>query len=130
MARPKKTEGKRVKKIDVRFTDEEYFLIESLENTLGVSKTELIRNRLLKDAHHTIINAKEMIKALDGIGAELGRAGNNINQLARYANVLNKDDLLSPVIFERFNLLFELYIANQKTLDTTLRTAIRLLNNP
>jgi len=130
MARPKKTEGKRVKKIDVRFTAEEYALVEKLEAALGLSKTDLVRNRLLRDAGHTIINAKEMIKALDGIGAELGRAGNNINQLARYANVLNKKGLLSPVIFDRFNLLFEQYIANQKTLDTTLRTAIRLLNKP
>lgn len=127
MGRPLKTEGKRIKKIDARFTEEEYELVEKLEETLGIRKTDLVRNRLLKDAQHTIINAREMIGVLDGIGAELGRSGNNINQLVKYANVLNKKGVVSPVVLERFNLLFEEYIANQKTLDTTLRIIIRLL---
>jgi hypothetical protein len=129
MGRPLKTEGKRVKKIDARFTEDEYKLIEKLEEALGIRKTDLVRNRLLKDAQLTIINAKELIGVLDEIGAELGRSGNNINQLARYANVLNKKGAVSPVVLERFNLLFEQYIGNQKTLDTTLRIIIRQLNN-
>jgi hypothetical protein len=125
--RPLKTEGKRTKKIDARFTVNEYNIILALEKTLGVRKTDLVRNRLLKDARLTIINAKELIGLLDDIGGEMGRCGNNINQLARYANILNKAGRLSPVVMERFNLLFEAYIANQKTLEAALRKIIRAL---
>lgn len=125
--RPQKTAAKRIKKIDVRFTEEEYHIIAGLEETLGISKTELVRERLLHGARLTMINAKEMIGELDSIGTELGRSGNNINQLARYANILAKKSILSPQVMEQFNILFEQYIENQRGLETALRKIIRAL---
>ncbi|HEY4194957.1 MAG TPA: plasmid mobilization relaxosome protein MobC, partial [Mucilaginibacter sp.] len=118
-------EAKRIKKIDVRFTEEEYHIIKGLEETLGISKTDLVRQRLLHGARLTMINAKEMIGELDNIGTELGRSGNNINQLARYANTLNKKSILSPQVMEQFNILFEKYIENQRGLEIVLRKIIR-----
>ena len=123
--RPAKTADKRIKKIDVRFTEDEFKVVLELEKTLGVRRTDLVRTRLLQDARLTIINAKELIALLDGVGTELGRCGNNINQLAKYANILNKYGRLSPVVMERFNLLFENYIENQKNLEAALRKIIR-----
>jgi hypothetical protein len=125
--RPAKTEGKRTKKIDARFTEDEFKIILELEKTLGIRRTDLVRTRLLQDARLTVINAKELIALLDCIGTELGRCGNNINQLAKYANVLNKYGRLSPVVMERFNLLFEAYTENQKKLEISLRKIIRTL---
>ncbi|HZY39714.1 MAG TPA: plasmid mobilization relaxosome protein MobC [Mucilaginibacter sp.] len=125
--RPAKTAGKRTKKIDARFTEDEYKTILELEKTLGVRKTDLVRNRLLENARLTVVNAKELIALLDGVGTELGRCGNNINQLAKYGNVLNKHGRLSPVVMERFNLLFEAYIETQKALEVSLRKIIRAL---
>ena len=124
--RPLKEQGKRIRKIDVRFTQDEYDIILELEKTLGVSKTDLVRTRLLQDARLTIVNTKELIGFLDSIGAEMGRCGNNINQLAKYANILRKKGVVSPVVSERFNLLFEQYIAKQEALETALRKVIRL----
>jgi hypothetical protein len=40
--RPPLTEGKRIKKIDARFTEEEYKQIEMLELALGLKKTDLV----------------------------------------------------------------------------------------
>lgn len=117
--------GKRTRKIDARFTEEEYAQIVALETTLGVSKTELVRIRVLNRSSHLVVNAKEMIFRLDQVGAELGRVGNNINQLAKYANTLNKKGLLSPQIVERFNVLFEQYIQVQLALEVSLRKVIR-----
>lgn len=125
--RPQKTAAKRIKKIDVRFTEDEYNLITGLEETLGISKTDLVRERLLHGARLTIINAKELIDDLDKIGTELGRSGNNINQLARYANILSKKSILSPQVLEQFNMLFEQYIENQRGLEISLRKIIRVL---
>ena len=125
--RPEKTKGKRIRKIDTRFTEEEFKAVLGLEKTLGVRRTDLVRTRLLQNAQLTIINAKELIGLLDEIGTELGRCGNNINQLAKYANILNKYGRLSPVVVERFNLLFEVYIGNQKALEAALRKIIRAL---
>ena len=125
--RPVITEGKRTKKIDVRFTEDEYRTILALENELGISKTDLVRTRLLQNAPDILINAKEAIAQLDAIGAELGRSGNNINQLARYANILQNKRVLSPVLLESFNILFERYTENQKALEISLRKVIRLM---
>jgi len=117
----------RTKKIDARFTEEEYKIILELEKELGISKTNLVRSRVLRNAHEVVINAKELIRHLDSIGAEMGRAGNNINQLARYANILIKKSILSPVVVERFTILFEQYLEHQKALEVALRKIIRAM---
>ena len=124
--RPQKANGKRIRKIDARFTEEEYNIISELEKTLGIRKTDLVRTRLLQDAQLRIINAKELIESLNEIGGEMGRCGNNINQVAKYANILNKKGTLSPAIIERFNLLFENYIDKQQSLETAFRKIIRM----
>jgi hypothetical protein len=125
--RPPMMDGKRIKKIDARFTEEEYKQILEMEKALGIRKTDLVRNRLLLNSIEVVINAKEMIRVLDSIGTELGRCGNNINQLAKYANILTKKQVLSSSVVERFNWLFEQYTGHQKIVDSTLRKIIRML---
>lgn len=123
--RPRKETGKRTKKIDARFTEEEYRLVLELEKQLGIRKTELVRMRLLHNAKNIVVNARDLVARLDAIGAEMGRAGNNINQLARYANTLRKQGMLSVTVTEHFDRLFDHYIRQQKELTVTLRQIIR-----
>jgi len=127
--RPVLLEGKRSKKIDARFTEEEYKLVLALEKELGVSKSDLIRRTLLSNAPAVLINAKEMLSRLDNIGLELARSGNNLNQLARYANTLHKRNILSPMVVERFNQLLETHLQQQKELSIALRRVLKLLGN-
>ncbi|GAA3989577.1 MobC family plasmid mobilization relaxosome protein [Mucilaginibacter dorajii] len=127
--RPKLEKGRRSKFINVRFTDDEYKEIADLERQLGISKTELIRMRVLTDVKETVINAKELIKHLDALGAEMGRIGNNINQLARHANVLKLKGALNAMIVEKFNRLFGDYIQVQQMLEASLRKIIRTMGN-
>lgn len=119
--------GKRCRKIDARFTNEEYELILELERELGISKTELIRMRVLHNARHTVINAKDLIVQLDAIGAEMGRAGNNINQLAKHANTMKLLGEVPPAVWIKFNDLLEQYIEAQRALEVSLRKIIRLM---
>lgn len=123
--RPQLESGKRSKKIDARFTEDEYKIILSLEKTLGISKTEILRRRVLNSAEITVINAKEMITSLDNIFAEMARVGNNINQLARHANTLHLQGALSPMVTDQFNLLFQKYLQIQQQLEISLRKIIR-----
>jgi ABC-type transporter Mla subunit MlaD len=127
--RPAKTEGRRTKKIDARFTEEEYRKIEELEKTLGLKKTELVRIRLLESSVNLVINAKELIRELDAAGAELGRSGNNINQLARHANILYKRGQLSPEVVTSFNELMTKYTRNQQALEKALRKILRAMGH-
>ena len=125
--RPQLESGKRSRKIDVRFTEDEYNLITSLENALGISKTELLRKRVLNDAGATIVNAKDLIVSLDNIFAEMGRVGNNINQLAKHANTLKLQGAISPLIIDQFDAYFLKYLQLQQQLEISLRKVIRLV---
>jgi hypothetical protein len=125
--RPKLKEGRRSKKIDARFTEVEYMLIVDLEKELGVSKTELVRMRMLNNAGNTIINSRELLKHLDNIGAEMGRSGNNINQLAKHANTLRLLGAVPPSVIFKFNELLEDYIRIYKALEVSLRKIIRAM---
>ncbi len=125
--RPKMTEGRREKKITARFTEEEYKTVEELEATLGVSKTDLIRTRLLENAAAVVINARELITAIDAIGAELGRCGNNINQLAKHANILKKKNKLDASVIKQFNTLLTGHLEKQERLEVCLRHVIRAI---
>jgi hypothetical protein len=123
--RPKMSEGKRDKKITARFTEDEYKIVEKLETTLGINKTDLVRMRLLENAPTVIINAKELITSIDAIGTELGRCGNNINQLAKYANILQKKGRIDPSVTKQFNALLSGYLEKQEQLEISLRQVIR-----
>lgn len=125
--RPELQHGKRIKKIDARFTEDEYNKVVALEMELGISKTELVRMRLLNDAEKVVVNSRELLKHLDHIGAEMGRAGNNINQLAKHANTLKLSGGLSPSVAIKFNELLEAYIKIQIALETALRKIIRAM---
>jgi hypothetical protein len=127
--RPKLKEGKRTKFINVRFTEDEYREIAELEKELAISKTDLIRMRILSNAKKTIINSKELIKYLDMAGAEMGRIGNNINQLAKHANTLKLQGALNPTIITQFNRLFEDYISVQQRFEAALRKIIRAMGS-
>jgi len=118
-------EHRRIKKIDARFTEDEYKLVEEMERNLGMSKTDLVRGRLLDTGAQLSIDAKSLLKELNAIGAELGRSGNNINQLARHANILNKKGAVDQPIIEHFNSLFSGYLENQQKLEIALRKILR-----
>ena len=124
-----KSDDKRCIKVAVRLRASEYKLLLELEQTVGVERSELIRQRVLDKANVTVINAKELIAGVQQIGAELGRSGNNINQLARYANILQKKGMLSPAVLERFNFLLADHSALSVSLQEALRKVIRLLRS-
>lgn len=120
--------GKRDKRIDTRFTANEMEQIEAMEKTLGVCRTDLIRQRLLSNSKAQVVHASELLLELDKIGAELGRAGNNINQLARHANSLKLRGDLPPSLMTAFNALMDDYVRRQANLETVLRKIIRAIS--
>jgi len=127
--RPPLVSGKRVKKIDVRFTQEEFELILRMEQSSGMKKADLIRQKLLLEGERLLADAKAVMNSIDVIGLELSKAGNNINQLARYANILNKDGLLSAVVVDRLLLELRKYNKIKMDLERLMRKLIRLLSS-
>ncbi|MES2446620.1 MAG: plasmid mobilization relaxosome protein MobC [Bacteroidota bacterium] len=129
VGRPKMPDGKRVNIIKAKLTDQELKQLQSIEKQLGLNRSEIIKGRVLHDSTSIIINASELMALLDSIGAELGRAGNNINQLARHANILSKQGTLDQNVVTEFNTQFGSYIQIQQELEKCLRQIIRLMRH-
>lgn len=125
--RPPAGDEKRSFKIDVRFTEAEYRQVERLEKELGLKKTELVRRKLLYEGKQLAVNAAELLKRLDAVSLELSRSGNNINQLARYANRLQKRGLLSAAVVDEYLLLLRRHQNEQTQLSMLFRKLIRSL---
>ena len=125
--RPESQQGKKERFIRARLTEDEYNKLVALEKELGMNHTDLIRHRLLGSQNKQLVNAREVLSRLDTMGSELGRAGNNINQLARHANILNKRGRLDELVVKEFNILFREYARIRNDTEKSLRQIIRLI---
>lgn len=125
--RPEKLTGKRIKVIKARLTEEEFGQVLAMEKSLGINRMELIRSSVLHQSPKILVNGRELLERLDALGAEMGRCGNNINQLARHANVLNNRGLLSESVTIEFNKLLLKYLDIRQETDKTMRQIIRLI---
>lgn len=121
--------GKRTRLIKAKLTDEEFAKLLEIQKVSGMNRMELIRRRVLGGGAVVAVNTAELLTALDTIGAELGRAGNNINQLARHANVLNRHGRLAPEVVAEFNRLFTDYIRTQRELEKNIRGLLRAMKH-
>ena len=66
--------------------------------------------KLLKDKKRMIyVNPVELLKQMDLYGAEMGRIGNNINQMSRHANQLSKEEELDVDAIVAFTRAIEEY---------------------
>ncbi len=117
----------KVRRFELRLSEQELIQFLELEKSLGISRSDIVRIRVLKNADNMLTNTKELMKKLDGIGAELGRSGNNINQLAKHANILQKQGLLSQSVATEFTSLLGGYIIVQQELEKNIRQIIRLM---
>ena len=128
--RPPMLTGKRSRLIKAKLTEEEFSRLLEIQKASGLNRMELIRRRVLQGGTaSTNVNTAELLVALDAIGAELGRSGNNINQLARHANVLNRQGRLHADVVAEFNRLFAEYLRIQGSVEKSLRQLIRAMKN-
>ncbi len=119
--------ARKIRRFELRLSEQELKQFLELEKSLGISRSDIVRIRVLKNAANMLLNAKELMIKMDAIGTELGRSGNNINQLARHANILHKQSLLSQSVVTEFNSLLGSYIATQQELEKIIRQIIRLM---
>ena len=117
----------KIRRFELRLSEQELKQFLELEKSLGINRSDIVRIRVLQNAANMLVNTKELMKKLDTVGAELGRSGNNINQLARHANILHKQGLLSQSITTEFNSLLGEYITIQQELEKVIRQIIRLM---
>ena len=80
---------------------------------------------LVEKSARSMVDRVKLIRHLDFIGMQVARIGNNINQLAKYANIQMKTGKIDQQTITRFNNQMEGYLKRQGELTKAYRALIR-----
>ena len=117
----------RNRRFELRLSEGERAQFLELEKALGLSRADIVRIRVLQHSKKMLVNTTEIMKLLDDIGTEIGRSGNNINQLAKHANTLGQQGILHSTVIRDLAPLLTEYIRLQRKLEQAIRQLIRLI---
>ncbi|MGV8135975.1 MAG: plasmid mobilization relaxosome protein MobC [Mangrovibacterium sp.] len=107
----------------VKCRQSEHSMIKSTAKGYGLTVTEYVLRKSFGEK--LTFNHVELLKELHQLNLELARAGNNINQLAKYANTLNKVGKLRPEIADKLHAVLSSYLQKQDEVRITFRKLIR-----
>jgi uncharacterized protein Veg len=118
---------KRLIKLQAHVTAMEYEKLNDQFRATGMRYfSDYLRLLILdRGKARSITNKQELIKQLDMIGIQINRLGNNINQIAKYANIQLKSGKIDQRTIERFNNLMEDYLKEERNLINAYRALAR-----
>jgi hypothetical protein len=90
------------RRIQVYIRANDYLMLESEALEAGYNSLSAYLRRRLTGKGTIIQRPKEVLEALDRIGAEINRIGNNINQMTKLAHLMEKEGRLSELTIRRF----------------------------
>lgn len=108
-------------RIEIRLTTEEKEQI--IKDAGGTQKVSSYIRRKLLGKGSQLINPVDLIKHADQVTYQINKIGNNINQLAKYANQRKETD---DQILQNFNKHLNEYVKQQKELEKVYRKIIAL----
>ncbi len=126
--RPRKETGKKDRRVVVYLTEEELAILVALEKETGLTRSILFIGRVLDEQDYFV--TRDVIQQLASIGQSVGRVGNNINQLAKQANLAMKNQYFPPSILEAFNKQMWKHFDNQTELHKLFRQMYRVMKKP
>ena len=97
-----KNKNNRIRRIEIRLTQKEYDRLEKMVASSSMNVSEYIRAKLFGGEKATI-NAVEFLQVYKKQIYEMQKTGNNINQLAHYANICIKNGKLSETVVQEMN---------------------------
>lgn len=126
--RPKKNEKDlRKERLNLKFTEAEMKQLVEECKELGWGKPYVyFRNKLLSKGGAGY-NPRELFKALNQINPQLSKAGNNINQVAKYVNYLDKNNMIDAKFIAEYNVHFKRMIEVQREYVLAIRAYLKTL---
>lgn len=113
-------------RINWKLSKREYDELQLRFKASGLSTlTEYLKTRLIATDRLYIHNPADIFKSLELIGVEVGQIGKNINQLAKYANTLNRQQKIDPGVIVDLNNLLTEYSIHRKQLTLALRALMK-----
>ena len=128
-ARPKsRSEENKTAEIKVRCLLREKEEIIRRAKTYGLTITDFVLRKCLD--RKIVFNHIEVVQEIHQLNLELARAGSNINQLAKYANTVQKVKRLKPEIADKFNAIMTDYLQKQDEIRKVFRKLTREMSRP
>ncbi len=117
----------KTKKLQMHVTELEYTKIQILIHASGQKTVSDFMRALVLDEKKlcSIINNVELIKHLDNLGLAINRIGNNINQLAKYANIQIKSGKVNTSVIIDFIEVMDKYMKERRELAKAYRALVR-----
>lgn len=97
--------------------------IKALAKSYGLTMTDYVLKKCLDQ--RLVFNHVEYLKEIHELNLEIARQGNNINQLAKYANTLNISGKLNSEIAEKLTEILSIYSIKQDEIRSAFRRLIR-----
>ena len=118
---------KRAIKLQMHVTAKEYEKLNDQFRATGIRYlSDYLRLLILdKKKADNITNMKELIKQLDVIGSQISKICNNINQIAKYANIQIKMNKVDQRTIDRFIRHMEAYLKEERNLINAYRALAR-----
>ena len=122
--RPEK-EVKKSERVEVRLTVDELQKLIELEKETGTNRSVLFILRVIENRGFLI--TKDVIQELSKAGAEMGRVGNNINQLARHANTVFKTGPVPQQVIQDFEQLLAKHVEIESEIYAIFKKMYRVM---
>jgi len=115
------------KKLQMYVTEDEYIKFQHLVQASGKKTMADLLRALVLDKHNStsIINNVALIKQLDSLGTAMNRIGNNMNQLAKYANIQLKSGKVDLNTMIKYTGIMEKYMKERRELTNAYRALVR-----
>jgi len=129
--RPKKSDKeRRDKTVLIKFTEDEKSQIYKESEDLGWKQPLVyFRNKLLSKNSSAGHNPQSLFKALNKLNPELNRVGNNINQIAKYVNYLDKNNMVDQKFIAEYNTYFKQMLEVQQEYTLVIKAYLRTVSD-
>lgn len=115
------------RKLQMHVTESEYVKLETLCLLSGrKTMSDFMRDIILhEETANKLTNKMELLSHLDQVGREMAKIGNNINQLARYANIQIKSGKTDTKTIIDFIGIIDKYMQTRRDLTKANRSLVR-----
>ncbi|PRY13745.1 mobilization protein MobC [Pontibacter ummariensis] len=121
------SDEKRDSVLQVRLTKQEHNDLKKQTAEQGYKDVSIyVRRKLFSADDAPAFNPKPLFRAIDKTGTELKRIGNNINQIARYAHYLEKNNMVEGKVIAEYNQHFEEFLKVEDAYVKAIRAFLRV----
>jgi len=117
---------KRTARIEIKCTLTDKFKLTQQANTAGLKVSSFVLKSAL--GQKVPVNHQKYLQELHALNLELARSGNNLNQLAHYANTMLKLGRLDAAIVDQLLVKLDYYSERLEQIQASFRKILRELN--